>query len=285
MRGVEIRRAETTEDRLRVAEVARFAYGREALPSLVHGAMRLKSPLCSRATAWLCTVNGEPASSLLCYDLVLRRGRERRRAFGLGSVGTRPEFRRRGLAARLCAEVAERHGGAGLLFSAIDPAFYGRLGYVAVKAWDFHCSRPEAVAESGPRAGLKPLDPRRDVDRLAAAWDKAHDGWYVDRDEAGWRATLETNPDDLWFAVEAGGYIRVEFTKDVLAVIERCTPDPLGALRAVAALAEKRTIKTWLAPDPLLLAHFEEKSRAKTLPMVLGVDGPETARFSSADYF
>jgi predicted N-acetyltransferase YhbS len=282
---MEIRRAETTEDRLRVAEVARFAYGREATPSVVHGAARLASPLASRATAWLLADGGEVAASLLCYDLVLRRGGERRRAFGLGSVGTRPEFRRRGLASRLCREVAERHGGAGLLFSAIEPEFYGRLGYVAVPAWDFHCARAEAVADSGPRAQLTPLDPRREGARLAEAWDAAHEGWYVDRDEAAWRATLEVNPDDVWFAVEEGGYLRVEFTKDVLAIIERCTPDPDGALRAIAALAGGRTIKTWLPPDPLLIAHFEEKGRAKTRPMLLGVDGPESARFSSADYF
>ena len=282
---IEISRAETTEDRLRVAEVARFAYGREATPAVVHGAGRLASALASRATAWLLTADGEPAASLLCYDLVLRRGEERVRAFGLGSVGTRPELRRQGFASRLCREVAERHGGAGLLFSAIEPAFYERLGYVAVPAWDFHCTRAEAVADSGPRAKLTPLDPRRDVGRLAAAWDAAHDGWYLDRDEAAWRATLEVNPDDVWFAVEAGGYLRVEFTKDVLAVIERCTPDPDGALCAVAALAGGRTIKTWLAPDPLLLALFEEKGRAKTRPMLLGVADPDSARFSSADYF
>ena len=282
---IEIVRAETTEDRLRVAEVARLAYGREATPSLVHGSMRLRSALASRATAWLLVADGEPAASLLCYDLVLRRGDERRRAFGLGSVGTRPDFRRRGLATRLCREVAARHGGPGLLFSAIEPAFYGRLGYVAVPAWHFRCERGDALADSGPRAKLTPLDPRRDVARLAEAWHAAHDGWYLDRDAEGWRRTLEANPDDLWFAVEAGGYVRVELEKDVLAIVERCTPDPDGALRAVAALAAGRSLSTWLAPDPLLLAHFEDKGREKTLPMLLGVDGPESARFSSADYF
>lgn len=282
---IEIAKAETTEDRLRVAEVARLAFGREATPSLVHGAMRLRSALASRATAWLLVADGEPAASLLCYDLVLRRGEERRFAFGLGSVGTRPDLRRRGLATRLCREVAERHGGAGLLFSAIEPAFYGRLGYVAVPAWHFRCERASALADSGPRARLTALDPRRDVARLSEAWHAAHDGWYLDRDPARWRETLEANPDDLWFAVDAGGYVRVELEKDVLAIVERCTPDPDGALRAVAALAGGRSLSTWLAPDPLLLAHFEDKGRAKTLPMVLGVDAPESARFSSADYF
>ncbi len=282
---VHILRAETTDDRLRVAEVARVAYGRTSLSPLVHGALRLRSPVCTRANAWLLTVGGVPAASLLCYELTLRRGKERKRTFGLGSVGTHPEFRRRGLATRLCREVAERHGGAGLLFSAIDAAFYERLGYVAVPAWEFHCDRPGLLAESGPRAELKPLDPRRDLDRLAAAWDAAHEGWYVDRDEERWRATLETGPDDLWFSVEAGGYLRVTLEKDALDVVERCTPDPDGALRAAARIAEGRRITTWLPPDPLLFEHFEDRGRAKTRPMLLGVDAPESARFSSADYF
>ncbi len=283
---VEILEADTTADRLRVADVARLAFGRESVPPLLHGARRLVSPICSRASAWLGTVDGEAVVSLLRYEFVLRRGDERVRAFGLGGVGTVPAFRSRGLASRLCREVAERHGGAGLLFSAIPPALYERLGYVAVPAWDCRCERAEAVVRSGPRAKLTPLDPRRDVDVLAAAYDAAHSrGWYIERDEERWRATLEMNPEDVWFAVEAGGYIRVSLEKDALGIVERCTPDPDGALRAVAALAEGRKITTWLEPDPLLLAHFEDKGRADTLPMLLGVDEPETARFSAADYF
>jgi predicted N-acetyltransferase YhbS len=282
---VEIQEARTTADRLLVAEIARLAFGRQSLTPLVHGAMRLRSPVCARASAWLCTVDGEPRASLLCYPLTLRRGGERQRAFGLGGVGTHPAFRGRGLATRLCREVAERHGGKGLLFSGIDPAFYERLGYVAVPAWEFHCERAAAVAASGPPAPLTPLDPRRDVDRLAAAWDAAHDGWYLDRDEERWRATLEMNPDDLWFAVEAGGYLRLTIGKEELHVIERCTPDPDGALRAAAALAEGRRMTTWLSPDALLLEHFTDRGRATTRPMLLGVDEPGSGRFSAADHF
>jgi hypothetical protein len=247
--------------------------------------MRLRSAVCARADGWLGTVDGEPAVSLLCYELTLRRGDVRRRAFGLGGVATHPRFRLRGLATRLCREVAERHGGAGLLFSAIAPAFYERLGYVALPAWEFHCERAAVVADSGPRAELTPLDPRRDVARLAASFDAAHDGWYLDRDEERWRATLEMNPDDLWFAVEAGGYVRVTLEKDALTVVERCTPDPDGALRAVAAMAEGRPITTWLPHDALLAEHFVDRGRAKTRPMLLGVDAPGNAWFSAADYF
>jgi predicted N-acetyltransferase YhbS len=282
---VEILEARTTADRARVADVARLAFGRTAVPPLVHAARRIGSALCSRASAWLGTVDGEPAVSLLRYDFTLRRGDERRRAFGLGGVATRPDFRSRGLATRLCREAAERHGGAGLLFSAIPPAFYERLGYVAVPAWEHHCERADALAASGPRAELTPLDPRRDTDRLAASWDAAHDGWYLDRDDERWRATLGICPDDLWLAVDAGGYLRVAFESDEMHIVERCTPDPDGALRAAAALADGRKITTWLPPDPLLIAHFEDRGRATTRPMLLGVDAPETARFSPADYF
>jgi len=282
---MEIRRAESTADRLRAAEVARHAYGRLATPELVHGARRLKSPLCARATTWLGTVDGAPAASLLCYELTLRRGDARRRAFGLGSVGTHPDFRLRGFASRLCREVAERHGGAGLLFSAIDPAFYARLGWVAVPAWDLRCADTAALADSGPRARLTPLDPHREGDRLAAAWDAAHPGWYLDRDAEAWRTTLAINPDDLWFAVDAGGYVRVLLEADEIVLVERCTPDPDGALRAVAALAGGRPLTTWLEPDALLSAHTEDRARARSLPMLLGVDAPETARFSPADHF
>jgi predicted N-acetyltransferase YhbS len=282
---VEIIRAETTADRLRVADVAWRAYGRTATPALVHGAMRLKSPLCTRATAWLATVDGQPAASLLCYELTMRRGDERRPAFGLGSVGTHPDYRNRGLASRLCREVAERHGGAGLLFSAIDPAFYERLGYVVVPAWDFHCDRAAALADSGPRAELTPLDPRRDVDRLDEAWHAAHDGWYLDRDAERWRATLEIDPDCLWFAVEAGGYVRVALEDKELVIVERCTPDPDGALRALAAMADGRVVRGWLEPDALLEEFCEDKGRTHSRPMLLGIGEPESARFSAADYF
>jgi hypothetical protein len=33
------------------------------------------------------------------------------------------------------------------------------------------------------------------------------------------------------------------------------------------------------------LEHFTDRGRATTRPMLLGVDEPESARFSSADHF
>jgi len=73
--------------------------------------------------------------------------------------------------------------------------------------------------------------------------------------------------------------------KEAVEYIDEKAGDPDGALRAVAALALGRRLTTWLPPDPLLIAHFEDRGRATTRPMLLGVDAPETGRFPSADYF
>ena len=45
-------------------------------------------------------------------------------------------------------EVAE----ADVEFSAIDAAFYERLGFVSVPAWEYNCDDPAALASSSPAA-------------------------------------------------------------------------------------------------------------------------------------
>jgi len=288
--AIEIREALSASDELAVARLGQIAFGRPGSVPALEQARRLKSSIRARATAWLLLADGEPASSLLQYPLVLRRGDEVRPAFGLGGVATEPSFRERGFASRLCADVAARHGGAGLLFSAIPPAFYERLGYVAVPAWNFRCNDPARLAASGPRAALTPLNPRREVARLATAWRAAHAGWYLDRDDARWATTLVDHPDDLWFGLESSGYLRLALDADGLEVIECCTVEAErdAALRAAAQLAVEAgaaEVTGWLDPSPLVTGHFTDTGRAKNLPMLLGVDEPRSARFSSADHF
>ncbi|MEM8883141.1 MAG: GNAT family N-acetyltransferase [Planctomycetota bacterium] len=280
-----IKNAESESERLAADRITWHAFGRTGLPWPIHAARRLNSGRWPRATPWIGTVDGETVTSLLCYQFDFQRGDERRAGFGLGAVGTHPDHRRRGHAARLCAAVAEHDGGAGLLFAGIDPEYYERLGYVAVPAWDHHCARASDLAASGPRAALRPIEARRELDRLQEAWSAAHDGWYIPRDEERWHASFEINPQDFWFAVEAGGYVRCVLEEDALDIVERCTPDPDGALRAVAALAGDRKLTTWLEPDALIAEWFEDIGRATTLPMLRGLDAPESVRISSADYF
>ena len=283
--GIETREATSARDRLTAAQLGQIGFAREGSVPLVEQARRLKSTRRARATTWLLLEDGECASVLLANSLTLRRGDESRPAFGLGSVVTHPSFRGRGHASRLCSEIAVRHGGVGLLYSAIDASFYERLGYAALPAWDFRCGEVAALAGSGTPAPLVPLDPRREVARLDSAWRAAHGGWYLERD---WATTLIDNPDDIWFAVGESGYMRILIDEDGLDIGECCTDDHDGAIRAGAALAlgvGAHQVTGWLDPTPFVTRHFVDAGRDSTRPMLLGLDAPETARLSSADYF
>ena len=78
-----------------------------------------------------------PVASLIVYEdrFSLPAG-----THGIGSVATSPEARGRGHASALVAGVAARLEAAGSrgiwLFSDIDPGFYARLGFGAVRAFD-----------------------------------------------------------------------------------------------------------------------------------------------------
>ena len=71
-----------------------------------------------------------------------------------------------------------------------------------------------ALAKPTP---LVPLDPRHEVDRLAAAWSAGHSGWYLERN---WETTLIDNPDDIWFGIGATGYMRILIDEDGLDIGE-----------------------------------------------------------------
>lgn len=74
--------------------------------------------------------DGRLASALLAHEIPLPVGLP---AAGLGSIATAPEFRGRGFASRLIAEVIRRRETAGtevfFLFSDIAPTFYERFGF------------------------------------------------------------------------------------------------------------------------------------------------------------
>src|SRR5262249_3552849 len=85
---------------------------------------------------------GRLVSALLRYSLLLRQGASAPvRAVGIGAVFTRPSARGRGAASALLRAVMDEGRDLGyaaaLLYSDIDPAFYERLGFVALPARDF----------------------------------------------------------------------------------------------------------------------------------------------------
>lgn len=285
-----IRLATTPEDRRAVVAVAHAAT-QPADPPLWYAAGRLSSGLRARADWWLLEEDGRPVCSLLSYPLRFVVDGEAAPGFGVGSVTTIPEARKRGHASALCRHVIQAEAARGracsLLYSAIPPLFYERMGYRVAPGWSWSAEDLCAVADSGPRAALVPLDPRVEQARLIAAWRRGHPGPRMLRDPEAWAENLALNPADLFFAVGSWGYARVGRWGQALDITELFCEDPDAAVRALCALAAEMGLASagcWLAPCPVLEQHFTPKPRDRTLPMVLGLP-PEGARFWSSDYF
>jgi predicted N-acetyltransferase YhbS len=293
---MEIRRATTAADRLAVMEVWHAATGSDQ-PLAWHQALRLRLLRRHEGTWWMLEEEGHVASSLVCYPLRFARDGIVVEGYGLGAVATRPEARRRGRAAALCAraiEAAELKGRTiGLLFSALPPAYYERLGFQASPAWHPVCSRAADLAASGPRAELVPLDPRGDVEALLACYRGGHDGLHVHRDVQEWSAGLTRGALDLFFGLGGPlrGYVRLNPEEaEGLEVVELMVPraERAEVLRAVAGLAAdlgRDVVEGWFDPVAEVAPFFEDRGRATTLPMFRGVREVADVRIWGSDYF
>lgn len=290
MAQIAARIARSAIDRARVAAVARAA-NRVQDPLPWYAAARLAAPLRRRATWWLAEDAGEPVSALLCYPLSLRHEGVPVAGYGIGSVATLPEHRGQGHASHLLHEAIDHaeEGGAkvGVLFSAIPPGLYERLGFRVVPASGARCQDAAQLATSGDRAELVPLDPFVERARLRAAHDALTDGLRTARDAAAWDESLLCNPGDRFFAA-AEGYVRLIEDDGAIEVVELCVRRPAAVLRAVAALAValgRGRVEGWFEPPAELASRFSPMDRSRTLPMVRGPKTIRTAWLSSADYF
>ncbi len=252
---------------------------------------RLDSPRHQRADWWVLTVDDEVASSLGCYELDFCHRDATVDGIGIGAVHTAPDERGKGYASRLCRRVHEQYADEGcrlaLLFTDIDPDFYRELGYATSSDRRFDTTELRDIAESGPRAGLHPLDPVDQIDLLALWYDEAHEEvpLALDRDRAYWETTVEERPDDRFFAVsrpgdEPSGYVRVRGGDDPLQVLELVVPDAetrteAACYRALADFALARQfdhLRQYFPPPSPLLSHFDDNRRDQAIPMVRPLD-------------
>lgn len=296
--AVTIRRAVSLEDRLLVGQVQHPAFG-SGQPLEFYQALRLRIPLRRTGEWWLLLDGVRPVSALMCYPLSLRRDGVVSAAFGLGAVATIPEARRQGFAALLCREAMDRAHEAGrrvgLLFSAVAPAYYERLGFRTLAAHEFRCDRLAEFASSGPQAPLTAVAP---LDQVAEFTDLRYRDfrrgeWGVARETAeDWRGSLERNPDDVFLALpDRTGYVRIADDPEGLEVVELIAPDPdraVQALRKVASMAVglgRSRVSGWIRPEHAPAEYFTDAGRDKTRPMLLGVELGDTGYFASGDYF
>ena len=132
-------------------------------------------------------------------------------------------------------------GTGGVIAPALPPGYYARIGCLVVPAWRPSCTRPDELAVSGPHAPWAPVDPRRDVATLAAAYERHHRGAHVYRDPARFLRNVELNPGDVYFGLGAPlvGYVRLAIEDGTVEVVENAVPEAYRAavLRSAARLA------------------------------------------------
>jgi GNAT superfamily N-acetyltransferase len=183
-----------------------------------HVAYRLNSPKHRLATWYVGCVDRQVVVSLGAYPLRFHFRGVIVPGIAIGSVYTRGDFRRRGLAAQLLASVEghERARGAALsiLYSDIDPDYYARLGYQLCPSFE---GWRDLSAAASPRtsARLVEIAALEHLPELARWYDTYHGGspLAIARNRDYWLALLQRFDTDRFFALgEAGshlGYIRL----------------------------------------------------------------------------
>jgi predicted N-acetyltransferase YhbS len=131
---------------------------------------------------------GTLVASCKLFRRELRAGNTRLRATGIGAVFTPTALRGRGYATAMLAMVMDRARAAGrdiaFLYSDLHPAFYERLGFVALPSRRLTLG---AASLSGSRSGAVTLEPR-DWTALRHCFDDldARGGWGFTRTAAVW---------------------------------------------------------------------------------------------------
>jgi predicted N-acetyltransferase YhbS len=266
-----------------------------------HVALRLKSPMHARANWFVGCIGGQVVTSLACHPLEFSLGGRRLTGFGIGTVHTLREFRRRGFAPRLLAWVEAYRRKAGdqlsLLYSDIDPQFYARLGYRQAPAWhgwrdlSDTASAPDKSDASGDGAlELTPFDGRNQLEAMDAMYHAYHGArpLSIARTTEYWLHLFERRPEDefFWLLDESGerrGYVRVNTKAGDLQIADYAFQGDAAAehrladalYRQVIALGQSRGAKRaggWLPDSPTARAWFDIDHRDEEIPMFKPLD-------------
>jgi predicted N-acetyltransferase YhbS len=232
-------------------------------------------------------VGGELVASCKRYERVLRCGERTYAAAGIGAVFTPEELRGRGYATVLLGAFldAERDAGTDLayLFSDIHPAFYARLGFVALpsrtislRADALAGERVEVVAlgdgdASAVRRVFDALDARRPFAfaRTALDWD-----WQRmragSREHAGQVLRLGVRRGRALAAYVSGRRVPQAdaFVLDEFAFARDDDARTIAPLLRAAA-GDLRTIRGWLPPAVARYALPRGAVRARTAPIAM----------------
>lgn len=252
-----------------------------------------------RPRDFLLALDGDrPVSAVQLFEKRIRLCGQSVSLGGIGSVCTHPDYRRRGLAARLMELQAEamraRGMPIGLLFSDVR-SLYGPLGWVPLPM-PVLALRPRHTAPRAPQdLAIRSFEARDlpEVMRIYAGYCDAISGTTI-RDAEYWRGQLRYagNPNECFRVAERGGeilaYARSVVFSGVTSAMEyacrRGESDSLAAL-LLQLCPDQATLFCRLAPDPALRGSLERAPAELALfedPMAMWrvLDAPRLAEIA-----
>lgn len=257
-----------------------------------HLRLRLESPKHQRAHWYAGCLDGKVVASLGCFPLSYHFDGREVEGISIGSVHTRPEYRRRGFAAAVMdwAERDQVKQGARLssLFSDIDPGYYARQGYLRCPSWNARAATRRAPLGAGEHSwALQRFSASQALPEL----QDIYRGWHGDcplavaRGLDYWKYTLLKQPGDEFYwlkdpELRTQGYLRVtgmggDWQISDFAVRQE-RPDSLRLLFRLAIDLAGRTGKTgvagWLPDEPAIRSLFELEPRTASVTMVKSLD-------------
>ena len=262
-------------------------------PSLEeHLRLRLTSPKHQRAHWYAGCLGGKVVASLGCFPLNYYLDGREVEGFSIGSVHTRPEYRRRGFAAAVMdwAERDRVKQGDRLssLFSDIDPDYYGKQGYLRCPSWKAWAAADPASLGTGELSwDLQPFPASRALPELQEIY-RAYHGSYplaVARPLGYWKYTLLKQPQDEFYWLkdpesQTQGYVRVTEMEGAWLIsdfaVRRERSDSLRLLfRLVIDLAGRKGktgVGGWLPDEPAIRSLFDLQPRTQSVTMVKSLD-------------
>jgi len=194
-------------------------------------------PLLGHEDTLVATDDGRIVAAVQIFTRTIRLRGEPVLLGGIGSVGTHPEFERRGLATSLLRRAIDEMRQRGMLLSLLfsgRTSFYQRLGWVQI---------PHPLLVVRGRTEVQAVAGRlfRDSDlsaiqRLYDAYSGSRDGATL-RDEVYWRAQLRFagQPDEHFVVLERAGRIvayarRIRFLTLARIIEHGCAPGDEGEL-------------------------------------------------------
>ncbi len=249
---------------------------------------RMASPLHRRATWYVGLVNDRVVTGLGSHPILYRVRGEEVRGIGIAAVHTLPDFRGRGFAPRVIefAEQDQRASGMrmSMLFSDVDPAYYGRIGYQRCPAHHALVRVSESAAEEPLQ--LKSFDPLAEVSSIRELYHSAfrNAAFAIIRTEEYSQHLIARSPQDefLWLIddQQRAGYARVRIDGKRMQLREAIVANDeprlrIALYRQIALLAKQRElpqVEGWLPNDSASREVMHVEPRVEEITMLKSLD-------------